>query len=211
MSADGNDRIQLRILVKSWEQDGAVRDNAPDLNWLTQQGWKVDCTEPLGEDAGGAGLAVLYVLGWERTGAPPLQGGTAPAPAQIQDIKCKTATPQVILACHATRGRILISDPDNPAGTVSVPPVPAPACPGPVSALVGLKLPGLNRVVAVMCCHDAAPGAAPGVYLEAAPATATVDVLVNPGEGNRPTVTRVFGGEIAAGQAVTSYVQFVPS
>jgi hypothetical protein len=69
--AKENERQQIRVILKTWRQDGVVRDNAHDINWLTQQGWKVDCTETLLDDPANGVSYVLYLLGWNGSGEPP--------------------------------------------------------------------------------------------------------------------------------------------
>src|SRR5579862_6369052 len=51
-----------RIVLKVWENNGVLLDNAADIAFLEASGWKVHCTEKLCSDGPDGKCAILYVM-----------------------------------------------------------------------------------------------------------------------------------------------------
>lgn len=201
-------KVHKRVVLKVWQQDGVVHDNAHEIEWLERKGWTVVCSEPL-LDASAEGAAyVLYLLARDEAATTP------PKLAEPKEkiISCPNKARQIVLSCAITRGRILVREIDPAGSEYPIGPAKAAPAPGTAAGFVTLDFNNLigTRVIGIVCVNDAEPLPATDSSAEAPAALVRVDALFGGeqlpvGTDSQPVIA---SEEVKPGEAVTYYVWF---
>ena len=220
--SSSNDKPRKRVILKVWQHEGVVLDNAHEIEWLERQGWKVECSEKLLDDPAGISH-VLYVLEWE--GPTPAEDSaetdaTVAPECPAADKTCKIPYPKptarILLALHATRGRIVVQHlyPWGPPPVVMAP-SPASPYPGSIAGFVPVE-PAINagssrRQVAVMCVNDAAYAPHPGDLPDGEAAVMTAHayfIRTDDTMPQNPDPKLLFKHPVQPGHVATFYLEF---
>jgi hypothetical protein len=193
-----------RVILKVWQLNGLICDNAQEIDFLQNSGWTVTCTEKLSEDCAAGTCEVLYLLTNQNPTALPAPTVTAPGPISV------TGGSTVYLSLSMTRGRMILRVMDDPnsvdvdINSSATAMFPAPAAGFQEVTVVPPGGANSFRYLALFCINDSAPVDG---FQQATWATVHVEACsVTPGKA--PVVIPVISNDqLPGGQTRAYYLQ----
>jgi hypothetical protein len=159
------DHPYRRVVLKVWERDGILCDNAADIDFLDANKWTLVCTERLSSDERRGECAVLYVM--KPPNAIPQPNPSGPTVTFPTYVPVKIPAPSgatvAVVACSMTKGRMIVRPFDDSDAThvVEIGPSPTASFPFPAAGVFAVQLNSSDtpppRYVAVMCVNDSGP------------------------------------------------------
>jgi hypothetical protein len=202
-----------RVVLKVWERNGVVCDNASEIDFLEASGWTVQCTEKLSSDGPAGECSVLYVM------SPPkaLSNNPFPPPTPVilPTVKRQGAATRATIFCSTTRGKILILPLDGGGAAQPVEFTPSPTASYPFAS-AGFLAVTLDittpppKYFALLCINDSAPPDVDQNFPEAPNALVHVEVsfpdlsLVGPSATN--PFTALAAGSVPSGLSQVYYL-----